>query len=127
MYYIVESSKSFYEAKLDFAPIVERLGFVILHAADLGEMLQHRDIEVDDDCQIYEVINYRLVEKLLGIDPQLGLTLPSRISIFTRNGVTLIGIVHPVDCPAEFAAQPAVAQLLEEIECRLKTIVDEVR
>lgn len=127
VFYVVESSKSFYEANLDFAPVVERLGFVILHAADLGEMLQHKEIGLDEDCQIYDVINYRLVEKLLAIDTQLGLILPSRISIFTRDGATLIGIGRPIEVPAEWASDPAVAVTLAEFEERLRLIVDEVR
>lgn len=127
MFYVIESSKSFYETNLDFAPVVERLGFVILHTTDLGEMLQHKDIAFDEECQIYDIINYRLVEKLLAIDPQLGLILPSRISIFTRDGSTLIGIAQPVDCPAEFASHPALSKTLAEIDERLRLIVDEVR
>lgn len=127
MFYVVESSKSFYETNLDFAPVVERLGFVILHTSNLGEMLQHKGIELDEDCQIYDIINYRLVEKLLAIDAQLGLILPSRISIFTRDGCTLIGLARPVDCPAEFASHPAVSKVLAEIEERLRLIVNEVR
>ena len=42
MFYIVESSKSFYEANLDLGPVVERLGFVILHRQDIGET-RHRN------------------------------------------------------------------------------------
>ncbi len=127
MFYVVESSKSFYETNLDFAPVVERLGFVILHTSNLGEMLQHKGIELDEDCQIYDVINYRLVEKLLATDAQLGLILPSRISVVTRDGGPLIGIVRSVDCPAEFASHPAISKTLAEIDERLRLIVDEVR
>lgn len=127
MFYVVESSKSFYETNLDFGPVVERLGFAILHTTNLGEMLQHRGIELDEDCQLYDIINYRLVEHLLAIDAQLGLILPSRISVFTRDGCTLIGIVRSVDCPAAFASHPAISKILAEIDERLRLIVDEVR
>lgn len=127
MSYLVESNKSFYETNLDFPPIVERLGFVILHTTNLGEMLQHKGIELDEECHIYDLVNYRLVEKLLAIDAELGMILPSRISVFTRDGSTLIGITRLADCPAEFAAHPAVAKTLAEIDERLRQIVDEVR
>ena len=46
MFYIVESSKSFYEANLDLGPVVERLGVVIVHRQDIGETLQPRGIEL---------------------------------------------------------------------------------
>lgn len=127
MFYVVESSKSFYETNLDFAPVVERLGFVIMHTANLGELLQHKGIELDEDCQIYDLINYRLVEKLLAIDAQSSLILPGRISIFTRDGCTLIGIARSVQCPAEFASHPGISKVLVEFDERLRLIVDEVR
>ena len=34
MSYIVESSKSFYEATFDLEPVIQRLGFVILNVHD---------------------------------------------------------------------------------------------
>jgi hypothetical protein len=68
MHYIVESSKSFYEATFDLVPTIQRLGFVVLATHDLGGLLQRKDIDLDDDCQIVEICNYRYVEKLLAID-----------------------------------------------------------
>ena len=99
MFYIVESSKSFYEANLDLGPVVERLGFVILHRQDIGETLQRRGIEFDEDCQVHEVINYRYAADLLAIDMRLGLTLPWRIAVYTENGVTYMTGVLPGQLP----------------------------
>lgn len=124
MFYIVESSKSFYEATFDMAPTIQRLGFVILATHDLGEMLQRREIDLDDDCQVFEIGNYRYIEKLLSIDMRLSLTLPWRISVFTENGATKIGVSRPNTIPGENAE---LAQLAAEIEAKLVMIVDDAR
>ena len=127
MFYIVESSKSFYEANFDLAPTIQRLGFVILATHDLSEMLQRREIDLDDDCQVFEIGNYRYVEKLLSIDMRLSLTLPWRISVFTENGATKIGVSRPESMSAMLGENAELARLTAEIEAKLMLIVDETR
>ena len=127
MFYIVESSKSFYEANLDLGPVIERLGFVILHRQDIGETLQRRGIELDEDCQVHEVINYRYAADLLNIDMRLSLSIPWRIAVFTENGATKIGLIRP---PALFEALGGNARLAEiaaEVEAKLVMVIDETR
>jgi uncharacterized protein (DUF302 family) len=127
VFYIVESSKSFYEANLDLGPVVERLGFVILNRQDIGELLQRRGIDIDEECQVHEVINYRNAADLLKFDMRLGLALPWRIAIFTENGATQIGLVRPPALATALNDAPDVAHLVADIEARLITVVDETR
>jgi len=127
LFYIVESSKSFYEANFDLAPNIQRLGFVVLATHDLGEMLQRKEIDLDDDCQVFEICNYRYVEKLLTIDMRLSLTLPWRISVFTENGATKIGVDRPAAMSAMLGENAELARVMAEIEGKLIMIVDETR
>lgn len=127
MFYIVESSKSFYEANFDLAPTIQRLGFVILATHDLGEMLQGKAIDLDDDCQIVDIVNYRYLEKLLAIDMRLSLTLPWRISVFTENGATKIGVSRPATMSDQLGQNAELVRVMAEIEEKLKMIVDETR
>lgn len=127
MFYIVESSKSFYEANFDLGPVVERLGFVIVHRQDIGETLQRRGIELDEECQVHEVINYRYAADLLAIDMRLSLGIPWRIAVFTENGATKIGIVCPPVLAAALGDHPKLTQLAAEVEAKLVMIVDETR
>lgn len=127
MFYIVESSKSFHEATFDLEPVVQRLGFVVLHTHKLGEILQHKGIDIDEECQVFDVGNYRYMERMLAIDPKLGLMLPWRILVFTEDGATKIGLIRPARLLAAFGDQPGLARLLDEIEEKLILIVDEIR
>lgn len=131
MYYIVESSKSFYEATFDLKPVIQRLGFEIQNSHDLSEILRRKGIEIDDDCQVFEVCNYRYMEKLLNLDMRLGLMMPWRISVFTENGATKISLTRPeamraaLDQTADVARE--VARIVAEVEEKLILIIDESR
>lgn len=127
MFYIVESSKSFYEANLDLGPVVERLGFVILYSCDLGETLTRKGIDLDEDCHVYDLCNYRYVEKLLDSDMRHSLTIPWRISVFTNNGATKIGLTRPGALLAKPGENSELSRLTAEIEAKLVTIIDETR
>lgn len=127
MFYIVESSKSFYEATYDLEPVVQRLGFVILHAHDLGETLRRKEIDLDDDCQVFDICNYRHLEKLLAVDMRLALSLPWRISIFTDNGATKIGLIRPEPMLTTFGQDAELLRLAREMEEKMIQIVDETR
>jgi uncharacterized protein (DUF302 family) len=125
--YIVESNKSFYEATFDLGPIVQRLGFVILHIHDLSETLRRKGVELDEDCQVFEICNYRLVEKMLATDMRLSLSLPWRISVFTENGATKIGLIQPESMLAGVSQSTELSRLMQEVTEKMTLIVDETR
>ncbi len=127
MFYIVESSKSFYEANLDLGPVIERLGFVVLHRQDIGETLQRRGVELDEDCQVHEVINYRYAADLLNIDMRLSLSIPWRIAVFTENGATKIGLIRPPALIEALGSNPRLAEIAAEVEAKLLMVIDETR
>ena len=127
MYYIVDSDKSFYEATTDLVPVIQRLGLNVLQVHDLGGMLDSKDIEFDDECQVFEIGNPRLVEKVLAIETRLSAALPWRISVYTANGNTKIAVLRPVPMFAALSTDAVLARLAQELEEKLIQIVDETR
>lgn len=127
MFYIVDSDKSFYEVCLDLEPVVQRLGFVVLHTHELGALLRGAEAEPDDEGRIFEIGNYRHSEKMFALDMRLCLLLPWRIAVFTQDGVTKIGLLQPSAVVAGLSPSPGLSRLAEEIGERLRQIVDELR
>ena len=127
MYYSVDSDKSFFEATTDLVPVIQRLGLNVLQVHDLGGMLDSKDIEFDDECQVFEIGNPRLVEKVLAIDTHLSAALPWRISVYTENGNTKIAVLRPVPMFAALSTDAVLARLAQELEEKLIQIVDETR
>ena len=127
LFYVVESDKSFHEATVDLEAVVPRLGFVILQVHDLGETLRRKGIELDEDCRVFEICNFRQTARLLSIAMQLNLALPWRISVFTENGATRIGLIRPAPMLAALGENAGLSRLAKAIEEKLIQIVDESR
>jgi uncharacterized protein (DUF302 family) len=127
MFYIVESDKSFYEASVDLEEVILRLGFSVLQIHDSGDNLRSRGLDCDEEAKSFVVDSARLTERLLALDMRLSLALPWRISVFTEEGATKIGLLRPPPALAVLSAHAAVARLAHELEERLVQIVDEAR
>ena len=127
MFHIVESDKSFHEATVDLEAVVQRLGFVILDSHDLGAVLRAKEIDVDEECKVFAVANYRQIEKLLAADMRLGLALPWHLSVFTENGATKIGVLRPEALLAMLSSGDEVSRLARDLEEKVIQMVDETR
>lgn len=127
MFYVVESSKSFQEVVFDLEPVVQRLGFVVLHRHDLAEILYRREIGIDEECTVFEIANYRHLERLLACGLHFATLLPWRISVFTENGATRLALLRPETLLGQLLADPALARLAAEMEEKMVHIVDEAR
>ena len=95
MYYIVETNKTFAQASDDLEAAVKNNGFGVLHIHDLGETLRSKGIEFAEQCRIFEVCNPKQAAKVLSADMRLNMALPCRISVYTENGKTRIGLIKP--------------------------------
>jgi uncharacterized protein (DUF302 family) len=67
------------------------------------------------------------MEKLLAIDMRCSLSLPWRISVFTENGATKIGLIRPESMLAAFGQNAELARVAGEVENKMIQIVDEAR
>jgi serine/threonine protein kinase HipA of HipAB toxin-antitoxin module len=68
-----------------------------------------------------------LTEQLLAVDMRFSLNLPWRISVFTENGATKIGVLSPLLLLAQLSTHPMVERVARELEEKLIQIVDEAR
>lgn len=127
MVYIVESDKSFYEASVDLEEVILRLGFSLLHVHDLGAALADKDSQFDEEAKVYEIASPRLVERLLAIDVRLSMALPCRITVYTEDGVTRIGMIRPSAQWSALSAETSVGRVARELEDKLIQLVDEAR
>jgi len=127
MYYIVESAKSFDRASADLEAAVTRHGFGVLHVHDLGTTLRSKGIPFDEHCKVFEVCNPGQAAKVMSADMRLNMALPCRISVFTDNGVTRIGLVRPVEMLSQLSQDAAIVQVAHEVEDKTILMVDEAK
>lgn len=127
MYYIVESSKTFEQASNDLDAAVKRNGFGVLHVHDLGETLRSKGIEFLEQCRVFEVCNPKQAAKVLSTDMRLNMALPCRISVFTENGTTKIGLIKPAQMLAALSSNEQLSEVASEVENKTILMVDEAK
>ena len=127
MYYTVDSDKSFEQASADLDAAVKRHGFGVLHVHDLGATLRSKGIAFGNDCRVFEVCNPAQAAKVLSSDMRLNMALPCRISVYTEQGRTRIGLIRPVQMLAALSDDPALALVAREVEDKTILMVDEAK
>ena len=125
MYYIVETDKPFEQAASDLDAAVAAHGFGVLHVHDLGGTLRSKGIEFAEQCKVFEVCNPGQAAKVLSTDMRLNMALPCRISVFTDNGKTKIGLIKPAQMLSSLSDDPGLVQVAEEVEAKTIQMVDD--
>ncbi|MDD5181050.1 MAG: DUF302 domain-containing protein [Gallionellaceae bacterium] len=127
MYYIVESGKSFEQASSDLEAAVKRNGFGVLHIHDLGNTLRSKGMVFNEQCKVFEVCNPMQATKVLSTDMRLNMALPCRISVYTENNKTMIGMIKPMQILSALSQDAALARIAQEVEAATIKMVDEAK
>ena len=127
MYYIVESGKSFEQASIDLEAAVKRNGFGVLHIHDLGNTLRSKGMEFNEQCKVFEVCNPMQATKVLSTDMRLNMVLPCRISVYTENNKTMIGMIKPMQILSALSQDAALARIAQEVEAATIKMIDEAK
>jgi uncharacterized protein (DUF302 family) len=127
MYYIVETNKPFSQAATDLDATVKKHGFGVLHVHDLGATLRSKGIAFDEECKVFEVCNPAQAAKVLSTDMRLNMALPCRISVFTEQGKTKIGLIKPVQMLSALSNDKALIDVAQEVEQKTIQMIDEAK
>ena len=127
MYYIVDTPKSFEQASTDLEAAVKRHQFGVLHVHDLGNTLRGKGVDFNDECKVFEVCNPRQAAKVMGLDMRLNMALPCRISVYTEQGQTRIGLIKPAEMLAGLSQDAALLQIANEVEAQTLQMVNEAK
>jgi len=127
MYYIAETDKTFEQAASDLDTAVKRNGFGVLHVHDLGGTLRSKGIDFPEQCKIFEVCNPVQAAKVLSADMRLNMALPCRISVFTEQGKTKIGLIRPAQMISSLSQDTSLSQVAGEVESKTIQMIDEAK
>ena len=111
----------------DLEAAVKRHGFGVLHIHDLGTTLRSKGMEFNNQCKVFEVCNPTQAAKVLATDMRLNMALPCRISVFTDNMKTKIGLIRPAQMPSGLSQDAALAQIAEEVEEKTIQMIDDAK
>lgn len=127
MYYQVESHKTFAQAVADLDASVKSHNFGVLHIHDLGTTLRSKGIDFKEECNVFEVCNPVTAAQVLAIDMRLNMALPCRISVFTENNKTFIGMIEPTKILGLLSTDKTFIKIANEVEQQLIQMIDDAK
>ena len=127
MKYIVDSDKTVEQACEDLEAAVKDHQFGVLHVHDLKATLNKKGIDFANACKVCEVCNPKKANAVLNEDMSLNMALPCRISIWSENAKTHIGMISPKQMLALLSASPALAKIADEVEQTAIDIIQQAR
>ncbi|WP_029936084.1 DUF302 domain-containing protein [Thiomicrospira pelophila] len=127
MYYVVETSKSFEQASQDLEVAVKANQFGVLHIHDLGQTLRSKGFDFYNQCRVFEVCSPAQASKVLAVDMNLNMALPCRISVFTEQGVTKIGMIRPEPMLAMLSDNADLHKIAQEVESATQKMIDQAK
>ncbi len=125
MRYIIETNKTPAAAVEDLRAAVAKHGFGVLHAYDLQETLNSKGFPLPHACHILEVCNPEQASKVLTEDIGMNIALPCRISVYEENGPTKIATALPTKLLSALSASPALADVAEDVETKMKAMMND--
>lgn len=127
MYYVLATNKSFSQASIDLEFAVKRHGFGVLHVHDLAATLRSKNIPFTEECKVFEVCNPEQAAKVMAIDMRLNMALPCRISVFTEQGQTKIGLIKPAQMLSALSQDPELTEIANEVEIKTMQMAIEAK
>ncbi|MBE0492766.1 MAG: DUF302 domain-containing protein [Thiomicrospira sp.] len=127
MYYVVETPKSFEQASQDLEAAVKAHQFGVLHIHDLGQTLRTKGFDFKGQCRVFEVCNPGQASKVLAVDMNLNMALPCRISVFTEQGVTKIGMIRPEPMLAMLSDNAELVKIAQQVESATQKMIDQAK
>ena len=125
MRYIIETNKTPAAAVEDLRAAVAKHGFGVLHAYDLQETLNSKGFPLPHACHILEVCNPEQASKVLTEDIGMNIALPCRISVYEENGQSKIATALPTKLLSALSASPALADVAEDVETKMKAMMND--
>jgi uncharacterized protein (DUF302 family) len=81
-------------------------------------------VEFKENCKVFEVCDPNQAAKVMSADMRLNMALPCRISVYTENGITRIGMIKPAQMLSALSDDPALQEVAIEVEERTMQMID---
>jgi uncharacterized protein (DUF302 family) len=94
---------------------------------DIGNTLRGKGVEFGHQCRVFEVCNPVQASKVMAADMRLNMALPCRISVYTEDGKTHIGMIKPSGILAALSQDAALAVVAREVEEKTMRMIDEAK
>jgi uncharacterized protein (DUF302 family) len=123
--YVEVSNKSVQEVVDSIKEISSKYKFGVQHVHNVKETLKSKGIDLGNECQIVDICNPIIAQKLLSEDMSLSIIMPCKISVYTQDGETMIAMNSLVQLVDDI--NPDLIEIAQEAQELLLEIIDEVK
>ena len=120
--YTITTTKTFDEAVQDAQAEIVKAGMRVLYIHDVQKTLGEKGFK-RESFKIIEFCSAKFANEFLDKDMKLGLCLPCKINVYTKDGQTFISGMRPIILP-QFFPEAQLGALPEEIDKLIKIIID---
>jgi len=118
-FFIVETALDFEQANSSLEAAVTSHGFGVLGIHNLGQILRSKGIAFKEQCCVFEVCNPKQAERVLNSQMKLNMALPCRISVYTEDNHTHIGMIRPEGMLLALSGDSELQSIATEVECTM--------
>ena len=123
--YTITTQKDFDSAVSSVQEETAKAGFRVLYVHDVQKTLAEKEFKIES-MKIIEFCNAKSAYTVLQADTKIGLCLPCKILVYTKDGQTIISGMRPIILP-QFFPHAQLGALPEEIDVLIKNVIDKAK
>src|SRR3989339_1357398 len=123
--YTITTTKTFDEAVQSVQDKITEAGMRVLYVHDVQKTLVEKGFE-REPFKIVEFCNARFANEFLNKDIKIGLCLPCKINVYTKNGQTFISGMRPIIL-SQFFPQANLGERPKEIDQIIQNIINNAK
>ena len=123
--YTITTTKTFDEAVQDAQAEIVKAGMRVLYVHDVQKTLGEKGFK-RESFKIIEFCSAKFANEFLDKDIKLGLCLPCKINLYTKDGQTFISGMRPIILP-HFFPQADLGERPKEIDKIIQTIINNAK
>jgi uncharacterized protein (DUF302 family) len=125
-FFILETASQFNEACNSLKEAVINHGYGLLAIHDLGATLRQKNMSFSENCCVFEICDSEQAARVLALDISLCMALPCRISVFTDNGETRMGMLKLADIVSDMNGPSELTEVIGDVESAVTALMLEV-
>lgn len=115
------------QAVADVEAAAKDYQFGVLHIHNLKQTMKNKGVDLANECQVLEICNPHKAHAVLTADMSLNMALPCRISVYSENGQTKIGMIKPKAMLAAISDSAELMAVAEEVEEATIAIIEQAK
>ncbi len=123
--YTINTPKSFAEAVLSVEEEVPKADMRVLYVHDVQKTLAEKGFK-REPFKIVEFCNAKFASEFLDIDIKIGLCLPCKINVYTKDGQTFISGMRPIVLQ-QFFPQADLGEKPKEVDQIIQSIINNAK